>query len=378
MHSPGFFPKGYLCKPFNGGYDMVQALAGKYKFNPTTTPWNQMSPQARNAFLFGDPEPIRVNYTNRAGKTHVQTVRFPGFYGWIRDWDVGGTYTDTQICAACGGGNQTHVTAVALTRLGYLGFDASFPPVKKAAEFLFSLQQSDGSWSLSSDTGEADESESYSMVPLQTALPFRGLAGCGYAADPRAEKAFTWLLAQRLEDGAWPTGIAAGNFGRVAGYRKLPHSRWGCRSNTTGALICLACHSQHRHGAAARRALDLLLARETRETYPLEFEVARIIGVEPVRGFFTRYARFDLALLLDLCWKIGASTADERVTALVDFLRNLQGTAGLWHYATYPQVNRWLTFDLLRSLARIDSESDWIRLEPKTPFKAYLRKSRRF
>ncbi len=28
MHSPGFFPQGYLCKPFNGGYDMVQALAG--------------------------------------------------------------------------------------------------------------------------------------------------------------------------------------------------------------------------------------------------------------------------------------------------------------------------------------------------------------
>ena len=35
MYSPGFFPKGYLCKPFNGGYDMVQALAGRYAFEHT-------------------------------------------------------------------------------------------------------------------------------------------------------------------------------------------------------------------------------------------------------------------------------------------------------------------------------------------------------
>ena len=28
----------------------------------------------------------------------------PGFYGWIRDWDVGGTYTDTRLCPDCDGG----------------------------------------------------------------------------------------------------------------------------------------------------------------------------------------------------------------------------------------------------------------------------------
>ncbi len=35
MYSPGFFPQGYLGKPFNGGYDMVQALAAKYGFDPS-------------------------------------------------------------------------------------------------------------------------------------------------------------------------------------------------------------------------------------------------------------------------------------------------------------------------------------------------------
>ena len=31
------------------------------------------------------------------------TTTFPGFYGWVRDWDVGGTYTDTVACPECGG-----------------------------------------------------------------------------------------------------------------------------------------------------------------------------------------------------------------------------------------------------------------------------------
>ena len=38
MFSPGFFPKGYLCKPFNHGYDMVQALGARHGFDPATTP----------------------------------------------------------------------------------------------------------------------------------------------------------------------------------------------------------------------------------------------------------------------------------------------------------------------------------------------------
>jgi excinuclease ABC subunit A len=104
MYSPGFFPKGYLCKPFNGGYYEVQGLAAQYGFDPAKTPWNEMSPEAQRAFLFGDPGPITFSYQSRTGRTRTRTGRFPGFYGWIGDWDVGGTYTDTQICSECHGG----------------------------------------------------------------------------------------------------------------------------------------------------------------------------------------------------------------------------------------------------------------------------------
>ncbi|MCP4536188.1 MAG: ATP-binding cassette domain-containing protein [Chloroflexi bacterium] len=102
MYSPGFFPKGYLCKPFNGGYDVVQAVGARYGFDPATTPWNKITPQAQRAFLFGDPEPIEVAYQSR-NQSYTKTITFHGFYGWIRDWDIGGTYTDTEACPDCNG-----------------------------------------------------------------------------------------------------------------------------------------------------------------------------------------------------------------------------------------------------------------------------------
>jgi hypothetical protein len=275
-------------------------------------------------------------------------------------------------------------TALALMRLGYLGLGSDHEVVQRGAEYLFAQQRADGAWALAQTIGEdADggaKREHYAMMPIQTSLPLRGLAACGHAQDPRAERAYEWLLAQRMSDGAWPTGIAAsGANGYVAGYRRLAHSRWGCRANTTAALVCLSLHPARRKSAEARRALDLLLGRETREEHPLGFEVARMIGAEPSHGFLTFYARFDLALLLDLCGRIEVSREDERVAELIAFVRGLQGPYGLWEYAPHPQAARWLTFDLLRSLSRLEQGGEaWISLEPRTPFQAYPKKYRRY
>jgi hypothetical protein len=280
-------------------------------------------------------------------------------------------------------GSPLRATLLAMIRLGYLGFGPELPAVRRGAEYLFARQQEDGAWPL---PGGGDQVEGYSMVPLQTALPLRALAACGYATDPRAERAYEWLLAQRLPDGAWPTGTAgdaahsvrpqakgnkAGVYGYVAGYRRLAHSRWGCRSNTTGSLICLALHPTRRMGRAARRGLDLLLGRETRERQSLGFEVARTTGSEPVRGFFTFFARFDLALLLDLCWRIGATLEDDRVAELAEYVWNLRGPYGLWEYIPRPQASRWVSFDLYRSLSQLDASGNWLSVEPRTPFQPY-------
>jgi hypothetical protein len=320
-----------------------------------------------------DPETCELAGFRDHDPLIADLMRLQNADGSWRGVDIGRTSADPGVWP----------TAHALMRLGYLGFGPDHPAVSAAAEYLFSQQRGDGTWPLEGMAwpGKVDrerEAEGYAMIPMQTALPLRALAMCGYVTDSRAEQAYAWLLQQRLDDGAWPTGIASGNYGGVAGYRRLPHSRWGCRTNTTAALICLALHPQRRHSPEARRALDLLLGRETRERHALGFEVARLVGAEETRGTLTYFARFDLALVLDLCWRVGASLEDQRVAATVEFIIDQRGPYGLWEYASRPQVSHWVTFDILRSLSRLDQASQWASLEPRTPFRAYPRRKRRY
>ena len=139
MYSPGFFPKGYLCQPFNGGYYEVLALGERYGFDPATTPWREMSPEAQHAFLFGDPESMRMVFHSRAGRTHTRVSKFPGFYGWIGDWDVGGTYTDTLVCPDCqGAGLRAEYASVTLNGFEMLGL--SEMPLSRLNQVLEGLR----------------------------------------------------------------------------------------------------------------------------------------------------------------------------------------------------------------------------------------------
>jgi hypothetical protein len=254
-------------------------------------------------------------------------------------------------------------TAWLLCRLGYAGLDRTHPRVAALAERVFDRQRRDGSFPMAAyRTGDR-----YETVPLQTALPLRGLAAVGYATDDRAERGYEWLLAQRLDDGAWPTGRLAGQPGFVAGYRRLPGST-GCRANTQAALACLVWHPRRSRDEPTRRALDLLLQRETRDEWALGTEVARLRGFDPATGFFTFYARFDLAYILELASRAGASIEDARVADLVAFLADRRGPAGLWEHPHHPELTRWLSFDLCLSLRRI-AGGDWAGVAPRVRFR---------
>jgi squalene cyclase len=270
------------------------------------------------------------------------------------------------------------ITSIVLQRLGYLGFNSSFSVVQKGAEFLFSKQEEDGSWPLPGKKDLTDEEYGYQMMPVQTAIPLLGLLMCGYSNDKRIDKAFSWILQHRLKDGAWPVGLSAGNYGGIAGYRRLAHSRWGCRSSTTAVLSCLSYHPKFSKSEEAKRALDLVLGTDSKLRTNLGFMVARIIGLEKSIGQITYMAKFDIAHILDLCQRVGATQDDDRISDLIEFVKNEQGEYGLWENPRYPQVTRWLTFDLLRTLTKIEHNKDWISFEPKTPFKAYFEKIKRF
>ena len=102
--------------------------------------------------------------------------------------------------------------------------------------------------------------------------------------------------------------------------------------------------------------MHLLLERDTHELTSLGLEVARLVGAEPAHGLFTYFARFDLALVIDLCGRVGVSKNDPRLADLLEFIRLQQVKYGLWESADWPQAVRWLTFDLSRSLNRFSNQ----------------------
>ena len=287
-------------------------------------------------------------------------------------------------------------TSQAMCRLAYLGLDKKHPAIQKAAEYLFSFQLESGAWpgvvnasmALWMKETSKKSTEPYFthsdlgnvIAPGLTGFPLRSLAMCGYAKDDRAEKAYEFLLTLLSPDGSWPYIISPeGETGyQAVGYRKMPNSRYGCRTNTSVVLNCFAYHPKRRNSKNAKKALDLLLARETRERQHLGFEVARMIGTEAAHGFLTYYARFDVAMILDLCWRIGATKEDPRVKDLIKYIQETQGEHGIWTYEPKPQVSRWVTFDILRSLSKIDETGEWISTQPRTKYRSYPRKPKRY
>lgn len=276
--------------------------------------------------------------------------------------------------AGADGGGRADLRAMtwALCRASYLAFDRRDRRVAAIGEAILDRQKRDGSFPLAAFR-RGTEDRRYSMMPLQTALPLRGLAAAGFADDPRVERAYDWLLDQRLADGAWPVGISSGQPGHIAGYRRLPGSE-GCRVTTEASIAALVLHPERRRSPETRRALDLLLQRETREEWTLGAEVERLTGTGPVPGFVTAYARFDLGFVLELAGRAGASEEDPRVAAIVAFLDGRRGPAGLWEHPTRPDLSRWLTFDLILSRRRL-AAGDWVGAAPSLPFHGASRRT---
>ncbi|MBD3408244.1 MAG: hypothetical protein GF411_19130 [Candidatus Lokiarchaeota archaeon] len=269
-------------------------------------------------------------------------------------------------------------TSYALMKLGYLGFNQDYPIVDKAVSYLFSRQQSDGGWPIvsSSDFG-TDITNRFTMLPLQTAFPLLGLAMTGYASDKRCEQAYDWLLDKKLDDGTWPTARHDEVKGYQAGYRRMPNSRWGCRTNTTLALQCLSYHPTLRNSTHAKEGLDKLLARETRERDNIGHFLAKVLGFEQHRGSLTYHAKFDLALILNLCARIGVDRTDTRVNAIITWLEEIQGQYGLWEYKPIPYISKWITYEILWSIKNL-SDDGWLSNQMRSPFQSYTRKPKRF
>ncbi|MGW7680168.1 hypothetical protein ACWGID_05475 [Kribbella sp. NPDC054772] len=315
------------------------------------------------ALLLGDPSPsLRWRVARElegADENDAEVV------AWRAEID-----RSTEIEALVGQlavADQPSAAGYLLCRLANLGYRG--PASATAVENLFSLQQPNGSWSpppldpglragsrSGSDPGPSDSPR---FITMQTVVPLRGIAAAGFATDPRAERAYEWLLEVRLADGSWPSGPKAdlGLAGRPAppekAYRRLPQGL-GCRSATTGAAACLALHRDRRHSEAARTGVAHLLAREARDTSTVGWEISRLLGLEPAMGQVTFYATADPAFVLHLASRCGFTAQDSQVGALATHLESLRGPYGLWQHPAHPQLSAWLSLNLESTLRRLE------------------------
>jgi hypothetical protein len=323
-----------------------------------------------NALLLGDPSP------SLRWRTAVELEGAPSDEDEVMAWRAAIDRSEDvrELVARLAAARRPLDAGYLLCQLAYLGYRG--PELLTAVEALFALQQPDGSWS-----GPPGDDEGARFVTTQTVVPLRGIAAAGFATDPRAERAYDWLVGVRLPDGSWPSGPKAdlGGPGRPAQpekeYRRLARGS-GCRSATTGAVACLALHPERSRSDAARIGVDHLLARETRDESTLGWELSRLVGLERAQGQVTFYVTFDLAFVLDLASRCGVSLEDRRVRELVAYLETLRGPYGLWQHHAHPQLSRWLTFDLQRSLRRL-AGGDWIGNEEPATFTPYKRGRRR-
>ena len=82
--------------------------------------------------------------------------------------------------------------------------------LRRHAPGLLVAQANDSVYALAAGVWSRDFKRAWRVGRAVQAGTQRGLAAAGYAEDPRAERAYEWLLGQRLDDGAWPTGRASG------------------------------------------------------------------------------------------------------------------------------------------------------------------------
>jgi excinuclease ABC subunit A len=143
MYSPGYWPKNYLCKD----QPIIAEIGKQYGFDPLQTPWNEMSEEAQNAFLYGDGLTYTWTYISkggrRKGKPGTSSWVWLGFYGedsWIFTWDIHGTYTTQVICPDCkGAGLRPEFLAVSL--LGMNMFDLGEIPLIKLEQLVNDIPQ---------------------------------------------------------------------------------------------------------------------------------------------------------------------------------------------------------------------------------------------
>jgi len=242
--------------------------------------------------------------------------------------------------------------------VGRYEFDRSHPAIEAAAEFLFSTQTRQGDFR--------------GMIGDQYATYYTGefaslLIRAGYGEDPRIDRAMTWLLAMRQDDGGWiiPVQAPKGGSNRTAlkltsapsvpvePDRTMPFSHnW-----TDMVLRAFAAHPKWKKSAEARRVAKLLKSRFFKPDVYSSYKSA---------DYWVRFVQWwpNLLTSLESLVEIGLSAADPDVAKALRWFRDHQEPDGSWRTTYFPGnkispqnekgESPWVTLRIARVFKRLE------------------------
>jgi hypothetical protein len=232
--------------------------------------------------------------------------------------------------------------------------DNTHGPVQKAAEYLFSFQTPEG--------------DIRGMIANQYATYYTGLflallIRSGYTADPRIEKGLQWLLSMRQADGGWTIPILTGHYSRseintltsrcaepFPGDSSRPFSHnW-----TNMVLQAFAVHPRYRGLAEVRKSAELLKSRFFKADSYSSYRAA------------ANWVRFrfwwpNLLTALEALLELGFTEDDPDIRLALGWFIANQQKDGLWDLETRPGKNPgakdlnerlWLSLAICRMLKK--------------------------
>lgn len=103
------------------------------------------------------------------------------------------------------GTNYVYGTWSVLCALNAAGLDADHPAMKRAGQWLLSVQNDDGGWGEGGDSYRIDYNghENSISTPSQTAWAIMGLMAAGEGDNEAIERGIAYLVSTQREDGTW-------------------------------------------------------------------------------------------------------------------------------------------------------------------------------
>lgn len=192
-----------------------------------------------------------------------------------------------------------------------------------AAEFLFSCQ---------TDEGDFRGMLANQYAPYYTGAILALLIKAGYENDSRVKKAFDWLLSVRQDDGGWTIPILTHKLDRKTWIRitgsyaeplELDKSKPFSHNWTDMVLRAFAAHPTYRQSKDAHKAGDLLKSR---------FFQPDVYTSNQDTHYWVRFAFWwpNIVTSLDSLSLMGYSNDDAEVRKGLDWLITNQMPDGLW------------------------------------------------